>query len=63
MYASELLLAGQRNVVQANQRDALVFRAGSAFGQHAADDGDFNADLRGQFQHRINRTACRNYVI
>ena len=50
-------LAGQRNCVQANQRDAVVVGARFALDESAGDYRDFYIYLLGEFKRGVDRAA------
>ena len=52
-----LFLARQGDVVEADQGNALVFRALLSLREHAGDDGDLHADLFGESEGRLDGAA------
>ena len=50
-------------MVEADQRDALVFRALLSLRERAGDDRDLYADLLGEGENRLDGAAGGNHIV
>ena len=63
LHVAGLFLARQGDMVEADQGNALVFRALLSLREHAGDDGDLHADLFGESEGRLDGAAGGDHVV